>query len=48
MADVIVRLMRSALRAAHGAQKVEQEVSDYYIAAELETTSRGMMIAIPE
>jgi hypothetical protein len=43
-----VALMRSALRGAHGAQKVEQEVSDYYIAAELETTSRGMMIAIPE
>jgi hypothetical protein len=43
-----VGLMRSALRGAHGVQKVEQEVSDYYIAAELETTSRGMMIAIPE
>jgi IS4 transposase len=43
-----VSLMRAALRAAHGAGKVEAEVSDYYIAAELETTSRGMMIAIPE
>jgi len=32
---------------SHGVQKVEQEVSNYYIAAELETTSRGMMIAIP-
>jgi IS4 transposase len=41
-------LMRAALAAAHGAQKVEREVSSYYIAAELETTPRGMMIAIPE
>ncbi|MGQ9651003.1 MAG: hypothetical protein ACUVXJ_12915 [Phycisphaerae bacterium] len=38
----------AALRGAHGAHKIEQEVSDYYIAAELETTSRGMMIAIPQ
>jgi IS4 transposase len=43
-----VALMRAALRGAHGAQKVDEEVSNYYIAAELETTSRGMMIAIPE
>ena len=43
-----VALLRVALRGAHGVQKVEAEVSDYYIAAELETTSRGMMIAIPE
>lgn len=42
-----VALMRAALRGAHGARKIEKEVSDYYIAAELETTSRGMMIAIP-
>jgi len=43
-----VALMRAALRGAHGARKIEEEVSNYYIAAELETTSRGMMIAIPE
>ena len=40
-------LLKAALRGSHGVQKVEQEVSNYYIAAELETTSRGMMIAIP-
>jgi IS4 transposase len=40
-------LMKAALRACHGAAKVEAEVSNYYIAAELETTSRGMLIAIP-
>jgi IS4 transposase len=43
-----VALMRAALRGAHGAKKIEEEVSNYYIAAELETTSRGMLIAIPE
>jgi hypothetical protein len=43
-----IALMKAALRGCHGAQKVEEEVSNYYIAAELETTSRGMMIAIPQ
>ena len=43
-----ISLMQAALRAAHGAKQIEAEVSSYYIAAELETTSRGMMIAIPE
>jgi IS4 transposase len=41
-----VSLMKAALRGCHGAQKVEEEVSNYYIAAEIETTSRGMLIAI--
>lgn len=41
-------LLRAALRGAHGAQKIEAEVSNYYLAAELETTSRGMMIAIDQ
>ena len=42
-----VSLLKAALRACHGAQKIEAEVSNYYIAAELETTSRGMLMAIP-
>jgi hypothetical protein len=41
-------LMKAALAAVHGAKKVEEEVSSYYIAAELETTTRGMMIAVPQ
>lgn len=40
-------LMKAALRGRHGALKIESEVSDYYIAAELESTSRGMLMAIP-
>lgn len=43
-----ISLMKAALRGCHGARKAEEEVSNYYIAAELETTSRGMMIAIPQ
>lgn len=39
--------MRAALRAAHGAEKVEAEVSNYYLADEITGTYRGMMVAIP-
>jgi IS4 transposase len=39
--------LKASLRAAHGAEKVEAEVSDYYLADELAGTYRGMMIAIP-
>jgi hypothetical protein len=40
--------VKAALRAAHGADKVEQEVSDYFLADEIARTYCGMMIAIPE
>jgi hypothetical protein len=43
-----IAMLKAALRGAHGAEKVENEVSDYYIAAELKTTWRGMVVAIPE
>jgi hypothetical protein len=39
--------VRAALRAAHGASKVEEEVSNYYLADEIATTFRGMSIAVP-
>lgn len=38
----------AALRAVHGAQIIDHEVSGYYIANEIAETHRGMMIAIPE
>ena len=38
----------AALRAVHGAQTIDHEVSGYYIANEIAETHRGMMIAIPE
>ena len=40
--------LKAALRGAHGAEKIDTEVSGYYIAGELERVYEGMMIAIPE
>ncbi|MCF6249559.1 MAG: hypothetical protein L3J69_19715, partial [Desulfobacula sp.] len=37
-----------ALASVHGADKIENEVSGYYIADEISATYRGMMIALPE
>ncbi len=42
-----VALMRAALAVHHGATPVDEDVSGYYIGADLETTTRGMLIAIP-
>jgi hypothetical protein len=38
----------AALRSVHGAEKIDQEVSGYYIASEIAETYRGLNIAIPE
>ena len=38
----------AALRSVHGAEKIDQEVSGYYIANEIAETYRGLNIAIPE
>jgi len=35
------------LRSVHGAEKIEAELSGYYVADEIAGTYRGMMIAIP-
>jgi IS4 transposase len=40
-------VLKGALRAVHGAQKVQDEVSAYYLADEIAGVYRGMMIAIP-
>ena len=42
-----VSLIKAALRSAHGRQKVNAEVSSYYLALEIGRTYDGMMIAIP-
>lgn len=39
--------LRAALRAAFGTEKVEAEVSNYYLADEISGTYRGMMVALP-
>lgn len=40
-------VVQAALRRVHGVEKVEHEVSGYYLAEEMSATYRGMMIALP-
>lgn len=47
MAYHAVSVIKAALRAVHGCEKVEREVSGYYLSLELTATYAGMMIAIP-
>jgi Transposase DDE domain len=42
-----VALIKAALRSVHGRQKVNEEVSSYYLSLEIGRTYDGMMIAIP-
>jgi hypothetical protein len=44
----LLAVVLAALRSVHGQEKVDAEVSLYYIANDLSTTYNGMMIAIPE
>jgi hypothetical protein len=43
----LLSVVKAALRAAHGATKVQKEVSGYYLADEAAGTWRGMMIVLP-
>ena len=47
LADNAVSLIKAALRRAHGRQKVNEEVSSYYLSLELRRTYDGMMMAMP-
>jgi hypothetical protein len=40
-------VIKAAMRAAHGAQTVETQLSGYYFVDELESTRRGLEIALP-
>ena len=44
----LLAVVLAALRGVHGQEKVDAEVSLYYIANDIATTYNGMMIAIPE
>jgi len=44
----VLGVVKGALRAAHGQEKVSKDVSAYYLATEIARTYAGMMIAIPE
>lgn len=43
----ILSVVRAALRSVHGGEKIEEEVSSYYLACEITYTYGGMMVAIP-
>ena len=42
-----VALLKAALRAEHGEEKVRQQLSAYYLVLEIRQTYAGMMVAIP-
>ena len=44
----VLSAVKAALRRVHGVEKVENEISGYYLALEISGTYQGMMIAIPE
>lgn len=44
----LLSAVKGSLATVHGAEKVEKELSAYYVADEVSMTYRGMMIAIPE
>ncbi len=44
----VLSAVKAALRSVHGVEKVENEISGYYLALEISGTYQGMMIAIPE
>ena len=43
----VLGALQAALRAAHGAERIEKHLSGYYVALEIAGVHRGMMIAIP-
>jgi IS4 transposase len=44
----VLSTIKAALRSVHGEAVVEEQVSGFYVADEIQMTHRGMMIAIPE
>jgi hypothetical protein len=47
IAHNVMAVVKAAMRAAHGVQTVQDQVSGYYLAEELESTYRGLDIALP-
>ncbi len=41
-------VLKSAMRSQHGEEKIENEVSGYYIAGDISRVTEGMMVALPE
>lgn len=47
MAYNAVSVIKASLRSVHGLEKIDQELSGYYLALEIEQMYPGMMVAIP-
>jgi IS4 transposase len=47
MAYNAVSVIKASLRSVHGLEKIEEELSGYYLALEIEQMYPGMMVAIP-
>lgn len=43
----LLSVVKAALRGVHGCEKIQKEVSSYYLADEVSGTWRGMMIVLP-
>lgn len=43
----VLSVIKAAMRTAHGVEKIEEELSIYYVADEVAQTYRGMEIAVP-
>lgn len=43
----VLALAKAALAQAHGADRIDREFSDYYLAAELDAVAGGMAVALP-
>jgi len=43
----VLSVVKASLRAAHGVDKIEKDLSNHYVADEISGVWRGMMIAIP-
>jgi IS4 transposase len=44
----VLSVIKAAMRAAHGEEKIEQELSIYYVADEVASTYRGLDVAVPD
>jgi hypothetical protein len=44
----LLSVIKAAMRSVHGEEKIENEVSGYYIAGEISRTMEGMKVALPD
>ncbi|MBE9213067.1 hypothetical protein IQ247_10340 [Plectonema cf. radiosum LEGE 06105] len=44
----ILSVIKAALRSVHGHEKIDADISNYYLVEEIQTTYTGMTIAIPD